>query len=203
MRPTEILASEHRIIEQVLSCLERITERAATGSMSWTDARQVVDFLRTFADECHHQKEERHLFPKMEARGFPRVCGPTGVMLAEHEQGRHAIQGMAQAVALADFNPHQARADFVRHARAYLPLLRQHILKEENRLFPMANQVFSESDQDELANAFEEVENAEEHAGIHAKYLQLADELAERYGVPHGQATGLSAACSCGHAMKG
>src|SRR5271166_4514533 len=98
MKPTEILSGEHRIIEQVLDCLETMAQKSTThGHLDEISARQAIDFFRNFADRCHHGKEETHLFPAMEAKGFPHQGGPTGVMLSEHEQGRAHIRGMAEA----------------------------------------------------------------------------------------------------------
>ena len=56
MRPTEILSDEHRVIEQVLACLERIAEEAETRTLDVAAARDVVTFVQNFADRCHHGK---------------------------------------------------------------------------------------------------------------------------------------------------
>jgi hemerythrin-like domain-containing protein len=190
MRATEILQNEHRVIEQVLSCLEVMANRAiAEGKLDATSADAALDFFQTFADGCHHRKEENHLFPLMETKGFPRDGGPTGVMLHEHEEGRHHIQGMRAAVA------NGAVREFAEHARAYVELLRQHILKEDQRLFPMANQVFSSADQASLVESFARVEDKDVEEGAHEKYLDIADLLAERFQVPRASRTG----CGCGH----
>jgi hemerythrin-like domain-containing protein len=84
MRATEILTHEHRVIEQVLGCLEAMgAEARAAGRLDGAAAQDAVAFFRNFADRCHHGKEEVHLFPALEAKGFPRDGGPTGVMLDE------------------------------------------------------------------------------------------------------------------------
>ena len=68
MKPTEILSSEHRVIEQVLDCLDQIiTGAERTGKLDSAAATDAVDFFRTFADQCHHGKEETHLFTALEA----------------------------------------------------------------------------------------------------------------------------------------
>jgi hemerythrin-like domain-containing protein len=197
MRSTEILQSEHRVIEQVLSCLEKMAGKAlAEGILDETSARQALDFFQTFADGCHHGKEETCLFPLMEAKGFPRQGGPTGVMLFEHEEGRRHIRAMHAALAAAAAGQDEAVRDFARHAHAYIDLLRQHIFKEEHRLFPMADQVFSAQDQANLVERFAHVEHHDMHEGTHEKYLQLANTLAERFSVPRAE----SPPCGCGHA---
>ncbi len=44
---------------------------------------KAVQFPCTFADRCHHGKEENLLFKTMVDRGFPREAGAIAVMLLE------------------------------------------------------------------------------------------------------------------------
>ena len=200
MKPTEILSDEHRIIEQVLDCLEKIAQNcAAEGRLDNASAEQALDFFRNFADRCHHGKEETHLFPAMEAKGFPRQGGPTGVMLQEHEQGRAHIRGMVEAIEGAAAGQGEAVARFITHAQGYVSLLREHIEKEDHCLFTMANQVLSEDDQQRLLEAFQNVEHEHMGLGTHEKFLSLADELADRFGVARAVANS-SRSCGCHHA---
>lgn len=200
MRPTQILAAEHRVIEQVLSCLGAIAERCRKdGRLDADAARKALDFFRNFADRCHHGKEEAHLFPAIEARGLPRNQGPTGVMLHEHEQGREAIRSMAASIDGAAGGDSGAVDRFVRSARGYVELLRQHIEKEDHCLFPMADDALTDADQKDLGEAFESVETEHLGAGTHERYLALADELAEAYGVPRAAQTHGAGGCGCGH----
>jgi hemerythrin-like domain-containing protein len=194
MKPTEILSAEHRVIEQVLNVLERMTRKAeATGAIEKEPARDAVDFFRMFADKCHHGKEEAQLFPAMEAKGFPRNGGPTGVMMQEHDQGRACVRGMAEAIE-KDNVP-----SFVRNGRSFIELLRQHIQKEDHCLFSMADQAFNADDQAKLLAAFETVERDHMGAGTHEKYLKIANDLADRYGVTRVAQAETEHACCCHH----
>jgi hemerythrin-like domain-containing protein len=193
MRATEILMEEHRVIEQVLSCLEKLADRCEAGEkLDGTSALEALEFFRTFADRCHHAKEERHLFPLLEAKGLPRQGGPTGVMLHDHEEGRRLLAAMARSI------ERDKPREFTRHARAYVALLREHIRKEDHCLFPMAAGILSGTDAELLAQRFEHVEHADMELGAHERYLQLANALAERLHVPRTQVT---SACehACGH----
>ncbi|MBD3160600.1 MAG: hemerythrin [Candidatus Eisenbacteria bacterium] len=157
MKPTEILMEEHRKIEQVLEALEE-RARAIQGGEPidphW--AGDALRFIREFADKCHHAKEEDQLFPMMEQRGFPAQMGPIAVMLHEHEEGRACVVAMEDAA--ADPQAEGASERFVRAARSYATLLRGHIMKEDQVLYPMADSAFSETDQEELAERFRKVE---------------------------------------------
>src|SRR5262249_4968162 len=160
-----ILNNEHRVIEQVLKCLERIAERCATeGRLNRPDAEQALDFFRTFADQCHHHKEEDHLFRFLETKGCSRQNGPTGVMLGEHELSRLDVRAMAAAVPKAEAGDPAAVDNFLVHAFSYVRLLREHIRKEDDCLFPMADRALSAKEQYDLLEAFEQVEANKLHA---------------------------------------
>jgi hemerythrin-like domain-containing protein len=201
MKPTDILSNEHRVIEQVLNCLDKMTQICQSQhTLDPQSAKDAVDFFRNFADRCHHGKEEVHLFPAMEARGFARDCGPTGVMLYEHEQGRKFVSRMAESIDAAAHGDPAAQKEFIFNAQEYINLLREHIQKEDHCLFAMANSAFTEQDQQKLLAAFENVEGQEIGPAVHEKYLKIADDLAARYGVPLVQCTKTPAHdCGCGH----
>lgn len=199
MNPTEILKSEHRVIEQVLNCLEKMAEGARRGELDAESAREALDFFRSFADGCHHGKEEVHLFPAMEAKGLPRQGGPTGVMLYEHETGRQHVRAMAEAVEAAAAGDRAALEQFSRHAHGYIGLLREHIGKEDHCLFGMANQMLTAQDQEALMAKFQRVETEEMGHGTHERYLDIANRLADRYGVARAEAAAGHGGCGCGH----
>jgi hemerythrin-like domain-containing protein len=185
MRATDILQEEHCVIKQVLLCLEKMAVKACgpTG-LDAQSARDAVDFFRHFADHCHHAKEEECLFPLMEARGFPRQQGPTGVMLDEHEQGRALLKALEAQIDEAASGDRFAVKAFAKYAHAYCDLLHRHICKENKRLFPMADQAFTEADQRTLLERFALVEHHDMGPGTHERYLKLADDLAQRFDVP-------------------
>jgi hemerythrin-like domain-containing protein len=186
MKPTDILRQEHRVIEQVLDCLERIADEAGrTGRIDESAASDAIDFFRHFADGCHHAKEENQLFSAMETKGFDRQTGPLGVMLYEHTVGREAVRGMEQALDAQRRGEPQAASQFLDHARRYTNVLRQHIEKEDHCLFAMAEQAFSQDEQTELLDRFAQAE--QETAGkSKSHYLQVAQSLADRYQVAAG-----------------
>jgi hemerythrin-like domain-containing protein len=194
MKATDVLTDEHRIIEQVLNCLEEVADRYDAGEeFDRTSALEALDFFLTFADRCHHGKEERHLFPLLEARGLRRDDGPTGVMLHEHEEGRRLTAAMLGAVERG------APREFVRHTRAYLKLLREHIRKEDQCLFPMADRVLGGADAASLARGFEEVEGVDMGGGTHEHFLRLANDLADRLGVPRARVASPRGHVRCHH----
>jgi hemerythrin-like domain-containing protein len=165
---TTQLRHEHEVFMRALALLERFAPRPGAGApvdraaLGW-----LVDFFRTFVDRCHHAKEELHLFPALERHGVPRNGGPIGVMLLEHEEGRALLRAMtledAGAVAGA--------------IRGYAGLLRAHIDKENDVLFPLAEQILDEEEQRALAGAFDGVEQTVVGPGMHERLLAKLAEL--------------------------
>ena len=137
---------------------------------------KAVEFLRGFADKCHHGKEEDLLFKRMADRGFPLQGGPIAVMLNEHDMGRGFIKGIADGAAKLGSDP-GATKRIIENAQGYTDLLRNHIGKENNVLFPMANRALSAEDQADLGKAFEKHEDEETGAGVHGAMLKLLQEL--------------------------
>jgi hemerythrin-like domain-containing protein len=174
-RATEVLSEEHRVIERVLAVVEKLTHAPVEGSLqSW---RLALDFIRNFADQCHHLKEEKLLFPSMEEHGVPREGGPIGMMLAEHEEGRGYVRSMLAALTLIEAKNQAANGALIENATAYLRLLREHIQKEDEILFKIADDVISPDEHKALLRTFEEHEAKEMGAGVHEKYLKIAEEL--------------------------
>lgn len=139
--PTGVLREEHRCIVRVLDVLERLLARAQRGDWDFDTLDDCVAFFRLFADACHHGKEEDLLFPALEEQGMPRDAGPIAVMLMEHQRGRAFVAQMAGACAGARGGDIDDRAKLINAGRGYIDLLRQHILKEDNVLFNMADQI--------------------------------------------------------------
>jgi hemerythrin-like domain-containing protein len=178
MNPTGTLKHEHQIVLLIMQAAESEAKHIAeTGSLRPERVEQIVDFSKNFTDRCHHAKEEKHLFVMLQQRGMPSGSGPVAVMLAEHEMGRKLIKAISEALPNAKAGDAFAVTSVRDNLTAYVELLRNHIQKEDNVLFPMADRLLSAADQQALAAEFEKVEAEEMGEGTHEKYHQLAHNL--------------------------
>lgn len=182
MKPTQELSSEHQAILVMIRILEKMSDRLEAGeSVDAGHLEQAVDFIKVFADKCHHGKEEDLLFPEMAKAGIPKEGGPLGVMLREHVEGRNFVKAMGEAAAALKKGDREAGARFARNARGYGALLTQHIFKEDNILYPMADGRLLDKQQDRLAACFAEVEDKVIGHGRHEAYHRLLKELEAVY----------------------
>ena len=177
-RATTILREEHDAILRMLDATEEVARSiAAGGHPAQARLANILEFFRLFADRCHHGKEEGLLFPLLEQKGLPRAGGPIGVMLAEHEEGRGYVGQMAEAIEAYGRDPVGSGRQWMEAARNYSALLRQHIHKENNVLFMVAENLLSHAEQEELAAAFEKVEEEKIGAGTHKRLHALMEKL--------------------------
>lgn len=171
--PMEVLKNEHRVIEQVLDAMERQLVRPVDGDFY----RSAIDFLRNFADGCHHAKEEKELFPVLESAGIPREHGPIGCMLDEHEMGRALIRKIESNIDAAEVGDVWAEAALKQAGTSYIRLLRQHIFKEDNVLFVMADRALGPEEQQLMRGAFERADRSNSCSAKHEHYVEMAAEL--------------------------
>jgi hemerythrin-like domain-containing protein len=176
--PIEMLREEHEVILGVLSAFERLLDRIADGKqIDAATLEKAVTFFRGFADGCHHHKEETLLFPALlEVFG---EGGPTAVMLEEHEEGRGYLRGLAAGIPEAGSGA--GRREVLANGRALVELLRTHIDKENEVLFPLAVRMLPPDAMHGLAHAFEDAE-AELGPEEHARFVTLAAEIERAAG---------------------
>jgi hemerythrin-like domain-containing protein len=178
----EQLKKEHVAIESMLNILEAVCSKLqASEKVEQEHLSQIIEFFRGFADRCHHGKEEEIFFPALEMAGIPKEGGPIGVMLAEHDQMRGHMKGLAGAVERYGAGDATARTEIIRHASDYAAMLRRHIEKENQVLFNMAEAQLSPDEENELAERFESMEVEKIGAGTHEKLHALLDRLERIY----------------------
>jgi hemerythrin-like domain-containing protein len=159
MKATQQLKDDHESILIMISVLEKISYDLESGKTPDTEqCEKIIDFIKVFADKSHHGKEEEYLFPAMENHGFSHDNGPIAVMLDEHEQGRSYIKNLNSS--LIDFKNGNKDAvkGIISNSRGYAFLLRNHIEKENNILFSMADKVINENEQFLLYETFVKIE---------------------------------------------
>lgn len=175
----DVLMGEHRVIEKVLAALQAHAAELAGGRRFERDrVRDFADFFRHYADACHHGKEEDLLFKRMTEFGFPAEEGPIAVMLYEHRLGRQHVAvlraiGDASGTATA-----LEQAEFARHVGDYVPLLRDHIHKEDEILYPMALELLPPAELDRLAEEYEAFQAKVVGPAAYAEMQRLAERLA-------------------------
>jgi hemerythrin-like domain-containing protein len=180
--PTRILRDQHRNILKIADILERVLEAARGGTPPDYDAvADCVRFIRLYADALHHGKEEDLLFPELVAFGMPKEDGPVGVMLYEHALGRGFAKTMAEALPDARGGDAAAARRLADAGRSYIHLIREHIMKEDQVLFEMADDMIDAPACKRLCAAYDHVCQRTFDGCTVAELEAILTRLADRY----------------------
>jgi hemerythrin-like domain-containing protein len=175
--PTEILEEEHHYIQKVVGAMAVLAERLETGQDAGTATLQsIVEFMRTFADKCHHGKEETHLFTLLERKGVPVRGCPVGILTVEHQRGRALVSALASVVETYAKNGEPATKSLIQALKSLTELYPGHIWKEDYLLFPMTNKILNSEEQNDLRQKFEMVEKTI-GPDVHQRFVQLSEKL--------------------------
>ena len=167
---TQRLKDEHQLILRMLALLEEKARLTEEGSFhDYCFYLDGVDFIRNYADRFHHAKEEDILFEALIENGMPRANSPVAAMLMEHDLGREFVKGMEEAATRALNGEAGQDEAIVTNARGYLELLREHISKEDDILYPLAERVIPEEKRDGIVE------------GYHTAEMKAAEGLEEHY----------------------
>ena len=174
---TAALVAEHTLIKRMLALLEKFAPLTAAGEFTdWQFYLDGVDFIRQYADRFHHAKEEDILFEALIKNGMPRENSPVAAMLMEHDLGRGHVKAMETAAREALAGAGGREGTIAANALAYAALLRDHIAKEDEILYPLAERIIPEEMRAGIIAGYGEAEAAvaadfsEKYARIVAGY---------------------------------
>lgn len=176
--PTDQLKAEHEKILILLRILERICARLEVRrNINPLYLGQMINFMKVFIDKFHHGKEEDLLFPAMQKAGVRREPCPIGELMIDHIKGRSLARRMNLAAERYGKYDRAAPAQFVESAKSYISLLSEHIRKEDEIYFPLAEKALSERQKKELWESFEELERTGAGRKEHASMLKILQDL--------------------------
>ncbi|GBL41282.1 hypothetical protein LBMAG54_04680 [Nitrosopumilaceae archaeon] len=174
---TASLRRDHDLIEKVIKAMESTIQLLNDGKqIPESILLPVIDFSKNFTDVCHHSKEENSLFPALEQAGMPRNMGPIAMMLMDHERSREIGKEMESSA--KDYISSGNSTKLISDMQQYVEHITEHLWKENNRLFMMAEarlQYVSKKVDNEL-NEIEELK-LKEIGKTREHYEQLAETL--------------------------
>lgn len=173
--PAGPLMAEHRVIERMLAVLEtQLRIMAETRTVDPAVIDTAVDFIRTYADRCHHGKEEDILFLRLADKPLDdELAAAMAGLIEDHVRGR------AMTLSLFEANNRYRAGDVaaldeieasVRDLVAFYPV---HIAKEDRHFFKPCLEYFTDAEKETMLADFDEFDRAL----IHEKYRSIVESL--------------------------
>jgi hemerythrin-like domain-containing protein len=178
MQPIAPLMIEHRLIERMIKAMSEELDRIEiTGKADPEFIETAVDFIRTYADRCHHGKEEDILFRDLEKKAMSEAHKKImDELVEEHRWGRKTTRELLEAkenYQQGDMDALSAIADRMRFIVDFYP---KHIEKEDRSFFIPVMKYFTESEKDAMLR--EEYEFDRQF--VHEKYKDVVTEAEMR-----------------------
>lgn len=150
-QPFDLLAACHERVQRSLDLLARLNAHCAKAGADATAASAAADVLRYFdlAAPLHHQDEEAHVFPALEAAGNATLAELCTRLRAEHrqiEQRWQTLRPLLQDLIDGRLNLHPLTAA----SQAFIDIHRQHLLDENDQVFPAAESTLGPAQQHDM-----------------------------------------------------
>lgn len=146
-RSLSIIRDEHRSILAVLHGMSYLVQETRVRGLR-VDPRvfhAMIYYLDTFSERIHHPKEDRHLFPALR-NSSAEASALIAELEEEHARGEDALRRLSQSLLRYEEGGKREFPAFEREVENFVRNYRDHIRKEEDRLFPLAERALTGSD---------------------------------------------------------
>jgi len=174
---------EHRLIERTVRLMKEDLHRISeTSEVDPAFIDVAVDFVKTYADKCHHGKEEDILFRDLANKQLsPEHKKVMSELMEEHIYARKTTRRLAGAKERYE----QGDKDAVEEVMACLKELTEfypaHIEKEDRHFFIPCMEYFSKQEQADMLAEFWEFDRKL----VHERYRLVVEQLEERSKAPN------------------
>ncbi len=175
MLPAGPLMIEHRLIERMLVQMRKEKEGIERGrEPDRAFLAAAVDFFRTYADRCHHGKEEGILFASLAAKDLPPEMALAMARLKdEHVRARELVGMLERSVMAADDGADRSMAAVLGEIASLYP---DHIAREDKEFFPAAMAHLDGREREEMLRRFEDFDRRL----IHERYRAIVEGAEKR-----------------------
>jgi hemerythrin-like domain-containing protein len=187
MQPIGPLMIEHRLIERLLRQMEQELQRikaniAVDPEFAFVDPVFIdtaVDFIRTYADRCHHGKEEDILFKALAAKDLaPEHRQVVQELIQEHAWARETTGRLVKAKEGYLLEKPGALNDLMKHLEDLVAFYPRHIEKEDQHFFIPCMTYFSDPEKAEMLDRMYDFDRQL----IHEKYRGVVEAIEKRRG---------------------
>lgn len=173
MMPIGPLMIEHRLIERMIKLMDSQLQR--TKKENKIDAGFIdtaVDFIRIYADRCHHGKEEDILFKSLSGKELSvehkKIMNE---LIREHVMGRETVKKLGEAKEAYLRGQGSAINDIIVNMETLVNFYPKHIEKEDKRFFIPSMGYFTDSEKDSMLKKMYEFDKNV----IHEKYRKVVE----------------------------
>jgi hemerythrin-like domain-containing protein len=169
--PIGPLMIEHRLIERMIDVMKEellLIEKEKKADPEFIE--MAVDFIRTYADRCHHGKEEDILFRDLGGRKLTDEHKRTmEELVEEHKWGRKVTARLVEANTRYIQGNKEALSVIMESMKTLIEFYPKHIEKEDKHFFIPCMDYFTEAEKETMLKEEWEFDRSL----IHEKYRNM------------------------------
>jgi hemerythrin-like domain-containing protein len=178
MQPIAPLMIEHRLIERMIKAMDNeLARMQGTGKADPAFIETAVDFVRTYADRCHHGKEEDILFRELSKKAISEEHKTImQELVEEHRRGRKITGELLKAKDRYQQGEEEVLSTIVDRLKFLVEFYPKHIEKEDRHFFIPVMKYFSQPEKDAMLQEEREFDQQ----FIHEMYKGIVAEVERR-----------------------
>ncbi|MBN2301725.1 MAG: hemerythrin domain-containing protein [Lentisphaerae bacterium] len=169
------LMIEHRLIERILPVAKNVLDKIkSTGKADSVFVDKIADFIRIYADQIHHGKEEDILFRCLDKKPLSAIDRKVmKELIEEHVFGRQTTKGLVDANMRYRNGDTAALSEIADKLQILINFYSKHIEKEDKMFFPAAQSYLSDQENQAMLAEFREFDGKM----IHKQYKALVAQM--------------------------
>jgi len=182
MTPTENLIKEHKEINELLEIMSKIAAKIKSKDVFYpTDVEEIIDYLIIIIDKSHQGKEDEVFYPELMSTGISKETEPLSIINYEHVLAKRYLKEISSCVVNCKIGNDFSGDLLADSLTNYVIVIQNHIKREEEIVFPIANEVFSEEKQHEILQRFEVIDQQNITHSFLERFNKLLNKLKSKY----------------------
>jgi hemerythrin-like domain-containing protein len=178
MNPTTDIKGEHTAMKIILAAMKKLALDMRTGK--FIDSYrivQILDFLHTFTEHCHYEKEEKCLYPAILEYDIPWTVDTLNYLVSEHQQAQVYINEIDTL-----FQEYLSGNSKILNTLSltiikYVALEERHIKTVENVVLPLCEKVFDAAKLKSVSVELKKIQDQNVGHLKHEEYYKLLSML--------------------------
>ena len=182
MTPTENLIKEHKEINELLEIMSKIAAKIKSKDVFYpTDVEEIIDYLIIIIDKSHQGKEDEVFYPELMSTGISKETEPLSIINYEHVLAKRYLKEISSCVVNCKIGNDFSGDLLADSLTNYVIVIQNHIKREEEIVFPIANEVFSTEKQNEILQRFEVIDQKNITHSFLERFNKLLNKLKSKY----------------------
>jgi hemerythrin-like domain-containing protein len=178
MLPIIDLKGEHEAMMIIINAMKRFANDILQhGNADMFRISQIYDFLQTYVDHCHYEKEEQYFFPALLEYDKPWVFRTINKLITEHNIARSIIREIGYNLNEYILGKTLSLTHLSANFTDFVKLEEHHMSIEDDIVLPFFEKIFDKKRMGNIATEFKLLQDQNVGPAKQIEYYRLLSKL--------------------------